>query len=966
MSDAEPELGLGIVLDVDERSVVMEFPAADETRRYAIRSAPLRRVRFAPGETVADRDGEKLEVTAVHEHDGLLVYECGTRELPEHGISDRIALGGPVERLLAARVDPPDLFDLRLEAQQQLERTRSSPVHGFAGARLELLPHQFYVASQVTRRAAPRVLLADETGLGKTIEACLVINRLLLSGRARRALILVPDSLVHQWLVELRRRFNLRFSIFDEDRCQAVDGDEADANPFLDEQLVLAGISLLAGDPHRLRQAAQAGWDVVVVDEAHRLTSRPDAPSDEYRAVETVAAASAGLLLLTATPEQLGEHGHFARLRLLDPERYPDFTAWEREAVVYHETAAIAERLLQTDGPDGGPLDAPTLDRLAATLGEPTDALRTRLGDEAGRRAVLDALVDRHGPGRAMFRNTRAVMERVPRREVILHALEAPDPRSAVAQAIHGEILELADADTAAVSVDGLARDPRIQKLVELLAGPAARKLLVICRSASRAQAIKLAIEHHINVDIALFHEELSLLQRDRNAAWFAQSDGTGTGGGARVMVCSEIGSEGRNFQHVQRLFLFDLPVDPDLVEQRIGRLDRIGQRGTVEIHVPYVVETGLEVLARWHHEGAATFARPTRIAQPLVERFGERLLSLAVRHGRDDGPDGASTAEVGPGLAIELGELIADTVTASKELTARLEAGRDRLLEMSSLRREEGERIIAGIHEIDEDPGLEDLFVRLLEHFHIYTEPIDSRSSILNPDALGSAEFPSLERGQTGVTFDRDTALAREELELMTPDHPLFEDALVQLVGSDKGNAAFALIDEEGSPNVLLEAVYVLETVAPPRLHVDRFLPPTPIRVVTDQALGDLTDTADDPARLGPAGPGKAEWIARNQAAIRKMVKRMTAHAEELAESYAIDLRDEAADLVKDVVGADLDRLRALAKVNDHVGEAEIETLAAELGELGRHVEGARLRLDALRLFWRGPHQDGLPLVRS
>src|SRR5690606_283706 len=110
-------------------------------------------------------------------------------------------------------------------------------------------------------RYAPRVLLADEVGLGKTIEACLILNRLLLSGRVQRVLILVPEPLLHQWFVELLRRFHLTFSIFDEERCQSiedeqkhqVDGEEV--NPFLEEQLVLCSTSYLVDHPNRGEQA---------------------------------------------------------------------------------------------------------------------------------------------------------------------------------------------------------------------------------------------------------------------------------------------------------------------------------------------------------------------------------------------------------------------------------------------------------------------------------------------------------------------------------------------------------------------------------------------------------------------------------------------------------------------------------------------------------------------------------------
>jgi ATP-dependent helicase HepA len=156
---------------------------------------------------------------------------------------------------------------------------------------------------------APRVLLADEVGLGKTIEACLILHHLILTGRVQRALILVPESLVHQWFVELLRRFNLWFHIYDEDRCDAS-GNE---NPFLESQFVLCKMKLLTAEERRSQQALDAGWDIVVIDEAHHLQWSPDNASPEYQVAEKLGRKTAGLLLLTATPEQLGMESHFAR-----------------------------------------------------------------------------------------------------------------------------------------------------------------------------------------------------------------------------------------------------------------------------------------------------------------------------------------------------------------------------------------------------------------------------------------------------------------------------------------------------------------------------------------------------------------------------------------------------------------------------------------------------------------------------
>ena len=161
-------------------------------------------------------------------------------------------------RLRRGESDPGAVFRLRQEAFGHRHRLARSPIRGLVGARIRLLPHQLFIASEVAGRDAPRALLADEVGLGKTIEAGLVASRLLLSGRVERVLVATPEHLVHQWFVELLRRFNLMFSIFDEERCVSIQQHQPDANPFLDSQLVLCSIAMLAGDRQRAQQITEA------------------------------------------------------------------------------------------------------------------------------------------------------------------------------------------------------------------------------------------------------------------------------------------------------------------------------------------------------------------------------------------------------------------------------------------------------------------------------------------------------------------------------------------------------------------------------------------------------------------------------------------------------------------------------------------------------------------------------------
>src|SRR5438093_5491684 len=237
ISESEPELGLGTIIRVTPRTVVTEFKAARQTREYVRRNMPLRRVRFRAGDAIENRNRQHLTIEAIDERDGLFYYRGGKTEFCETDLSDTISFSKPEERFFAGHFDAPEAFQLRIAALEHQHRRRKSKVRGFLGGRIDLLPHQIYIASEVAGRIAPRVLLADEVGLGKTIEACLILHRLILTGRAERVLILVPDSLIHQWFIELLRRFNLWFHIFDEERCQAIEEINPEENPFLDDQL---------------------------------------------------------------------------------------------------------------------------------------------------------------------------------------------------------------------------------------------------------------------------------------------------------------------------------------------------------------------------------------------------------------------------------------------------------------------------------------------------------------------------------------------------------------------------------------------------------------------------------------------------------------------------------------------------------------------------------------------------------
>ena len=937
MSESEPELGLGAVQSVTDRAVTLAFAAASETRAYAVDNAPLRRVRFRTGDRIRSRAGASLVVQSLTEQAGLITYLGAEGLLCETELSDTLPFNRPEARLANGLVDPPTVFDLRFAALRVQHRRRQSPVRGFAGGRIDLLPHQLYLASEVAGRLAPRVLLADEVGLGKTIEACLILHRLLQTGRVRRALILVPEPLIHQWFVELLRRFNLWFHLFDEERCEAIEANQPEANPFLDDQLVLCGISLLAGDERRRQQALAAGWDIVVVDEAHHLGWSPDAVSPEYALVEALGRQTPGLLLLTATPEQLGMASHFARLRLLDPDRYNDLPAFVEESGQYRAVAGMAGKLLNHEA-----LSADEAALLANILKADVPSVQGKLariatGDAALREQLLRDLIDQHGPGRVMFRNTRAAMKGFPQRTVHLQPLPAPAEATRLLDRLADEFAHDTGSGAASPVTLDYRQDPRLVWLVDFLRQEPQAKVLLICRTQAKVLAIDAALRQAVNLKLALFHEGLPLVQRDRNAAWFAEEDG------ARLLLCSEIGGEGRNFQFAHHLVLFDLPFDPELLEQRIGRLDRIGQAAEIHVHVPFTTGSSQEVVARWYAEGLNAFARNLRGGRELLERFGPRVHDLAQdfheTHARP-----------------ELEQLIAETRQAAGELSVRLEQGRDRLLELNSFRPESAAPVVAEIRRQDADRALDTFLLAVFDHYGLHVEELWPRTYRLGSAGVFADSFPGLPTEGLTVTAERQRALAREEMQFLSWDHPLVTGALDLLLGSEPGNSSVAHWPDAKVRALYLEAVFVLECIAPPELHVDRFLPPTPVRVLVDHAGKDESGTWDAVAFARALKPTDVHALLDLPGLRDDLLPELVERAETLATQRVGPLTTQATRMMNETLGREIARLTALQRVNPNVRPEEVAALVGQQASLAEHLRNARLRLDAVRLIRRGP----------
>ncbi|PXA05496.1 RNA polymerase-associated protein RapA [Coraliomargarita sinensis] len=936
ISETEPELGLGILESVSRHQLEIHFPASSERRIYATASAPIKRVEFRQGDTIHSQRGETIIIEEVTEEEGRLTYHGDGCAVAEMDLADTISFSKPEDRLIGGQIDQSAAFSLRYEAIRRQNHALQSSVAGFMGGRIDLIPHQLYIASEVANRYMPRVLLADEVGLGKTIEACLILHRLNLTGRAERILIILPESLVHQWFIELLRRFNMWFTLIDADHCESATAVDADVNPFNEDQHVICSTKTLLENPRWAEAALQTKWDMLVVDEAHHLEWTPEAASPEYKLVEALSKKSHGLLLLTATPEQLGAEGHFARLRLLDPDRYPDLEKFREEQAGYSQVAGVANKLEA-----GEALDAGEMDFLREVFSEFSEAeLRKELQDTT---AFLNQLVDRHGTGRVIFRNTRDALQGFPKREGIPAELK---PRAKLSKAdLEVRLLREFEKETNGAG-EGEDYDfrhgPRVQWLAELIQKLGEHeKVLLICSTREKVQAIYDALQEEINVKAALFHEALTLLQRDRNAAWFAEPDG------ARILLCSEIGSEGRNFQFAHHLVLFDLPLNPELLEQRIGRLDRIGQSETIRIHIPFLPHSWTELLMRWHHEGLDGIEHSLKGGNAYLERFGDKLRKL-----------GGEFHHESSKVAKEADVLIEESRRFREDLETRLSQGQDRLIALNSFREDVSSELVNQIQQQDADRTLDGFMNRIFDHFGVTVDDLDSRSFHLTPGQLFTDAFPGLPEEGTTVTCDRTKALGREDIGFLTWDHPMVRGSIDLMLSSEKGNSSIVVWKDSRmeAPPILIEAIYVLESVAPARLHVDRFLPPTPVRILVDMEGKDRSEEFLHDIINRKTADEEAFRLRQNPELLQSLVPEML----RAARSYA---REEKSTRLKDAMreahtrlDGEASRLKELRKVNPNVSEEEIKIAQNVVEDVTRHISKAHLRLDAVRLVLRQP----------
>lgn len=898
ISESEPELGLGVIVALESKTVTCFFPASKVDRKYGLNTAPLRRILFSQGDEVKAQDGTSLVVETVSQNQGIVSYHGGGRSITESQLSDTLSFSKPEERLFVGSIDSNELFKLRYDVILNQRKLFISPVRGFSGPRLNIIPHQFYLASEVSKRIRPRVLLADEVGLGKTIEAGLIIHHLILTGRVERCLIIVPDSLVYQWFVEMLRKFQLNFKTINHD-SKLEKGDM----PFEEGQLFVASLRYLMKEDWVMEQALETKWDLIVVDEAHQLRWAPDHSSMEYDFVATLSRQTPGILLLSGTPEILGLAGHYARLHLLDSNRFHDFYQFVEETTQYKPITELARSIIK--------------DEKLNT--EDKRNLKNKFGIELDDKdKALQMLVDRHGTGRVYFRNTRKTMalysEFFPKRVFNPHQIKLSKQKS----------------------TDKKKLELKTLWLCEFVQKHKKDKILLICHDKEIVVDLEKKLRELTTSKVAFFHSGMNLMNRDRQAAYFADPDG------ANILLSTEIGSEGRNFEFARHLILFDLPTLPDLLEQRIGRLDRIGQKNDIQIHVPFIEKTTDELLMKWYHEGFNAFETSPRGGTELYATVRSELSELLNRTSEGEFPEN------------DLNTLIEKTKIIHKEIEKKLEDGQDQLVEINSFNFQNAMSFVQELKKVDESHDLRDFMLNLWNQLGVDAEDMnDPYSFFIKPgDNMYLPHFPGLENEGMSVTFRREIALKHEDVTFLSWDHPMVIGIMDFISSKEMGNVSVANWKMPSKEEFLFEGYFLLNAVAEKKLQVEKWFPPTPLRILLNAKLTDLTSKIPKKFIDENTQSITSEGKERLKDLPREFMKECIKKGKELCIPRAKQYKEKFKEDMLKFMNQEIERLESLRKINPTVSETEIVLLKFNRDNILKAIDRAEISLDSFRII--------------
>ena len=856
----------GIITDIDDRVVRVRWDDKGLPPQFASKEPPLRRVevmgavqRRSTGETliaqapvqVSPPTWQCLSFNNSGVPARVNVPEADLRPMPIHD---------PVERFQQDLIGPLKQYRLQEVTRWYRFQHQHNDLVSLGNVLVDIKPHQVSVVHRVVTHYPHRFLLCDEVGLGKTIEAGMVLKELRTKGGAQRVLIIVPAGLVRQWQFEMKSKFNESFSVLATSTVRYLEQQDRTSNPFARFDSVLCSASWIT-QKKWAALCAEVDWDLVIVDEAHHARSRRAGnkvtTTRLYQLVRELAAhehlAHRGMLFLTATPLQLSAHELYSLVELLDPALFPSEEAFAKHCDALPGLNRLAERLQRHEFPLADEKPDATAAQVSQWLDLDEETIQHRLfSGEEGRQALANELAERHLLSQVLIRNRKAVvggfMPRVANRweveltaeeRAALLAIEAyvqdgfrrsdrindnavgfvmvtfqklmassiaaikaslrkrRESLSEVTRARRslndamleesleddnnaGDIVglpgpageasdELRLLDQAMEALERVKHDSKarvlIERLSDLFANHSEDKVIVFTEFRETQRHLEAELANR-GWDVHLFHGQMKPAEKDRAVERFRND------AGPQILISTQAGGEGRNFQFCHLLVNYDLPWNPMKIEQRIGRVDRIGQQHVVSIFNLWVKDT-IE-------------ARILDVLEKRIKIFEETVGGLDPILGgtENDIREIMRTSDAKRKAALkELERRLEGQVRQAREAEVKLG---DFIMDTKSYRRELAERI-AGQPSPINNGDLERFIGQLLADAGTYIKQIDDvYTLIFRGEILDAHKVQFVNGPKRKAVFRPDQRPDSEEIEFMAFGHPIIEAIVEQVLSQD------------------------------------------------------------------------------------------------------------------------------------------------------------------------------------
>ena len=726
-------------------------------------------------------------------------------------ISELRAFKLPLERLQNSEFDDPWRFGLRTRAAELLICNRDGQL---GDARTDLLPHQISVAHKVVSSPKRRYLIADEVGLGKTIETGMILYALRQRGQAQRVLIVTPAGLTLQWQEEMEDKFGLKFAVYRED----VDGRLA----FDQMNYLIASIDTLKLDRpqkggrregHRTLLLESHNWDVIIFDEAHKLSAKTWSPrktekTQNYRLAEDLQERCRALILLTATPHQ-GDESKFQNLvSLLHPDvTFDEFsTKKNRNGSIPFTDLILRNRKSKVTDAEGNPI----------FKGMDINPVRVNLlddGEKQFHKALESYLREGYGfadqdPGdkrhqaigfvmttfqKLAASSTRAIKKALEKRVETLQDADAAIENEIGDQTVYDarhegefEVHKVAQErqtfiDTEVkmlenlleMDVPGDAKQNELSEVIESVSKEDLDQPILVFTEylATQDFIVKLLEKAYGEGCTKIIRGGMSMWEKKKSIAEFRDSPKV------RFLVSTEAGGEGINLQFAHVMINYDLPWNPFRLAQRYGRLYRYGQEQRVQVF-NFQNEGTIEDKVRKYleHKTRTAADRLSGVTGESAREIEEGLLGLFDEHLNYEKiyREGLAKGDINPSQK-EIDEAVKKAEKSYKIAYASLFSRDIAPFNPDRFKRE-----------VQSHLNLEDLKAFVLEFIRRegrkVTESDDSLFEFLLPDSLRAVE--GLKRRYEKVTFDRTVAIHNSDVEFMAIGHP-FTNAVLEHCGS-------------------------------------------------------------------------------------------------------------------------------------------------------------------------------------